>query len=315
MLTLTKQDSTQAPATAPQQGPQNGSLSAKGLLVEVTLHQWVGRKRDSKAGASAAKAHGAKTNRVGAIVDLIGECEPLEKLRNCDVRIGQFKRARTLPWTDRGPRLLGSAGYFEFTTGLRKLLEEREGHVAAFAAVYPHQWAKAQNDLGGLFYAADFPHPSKIAERFTAKTTYYPLPDAGDIRCNLTDTDRAEMQRHYQAIFEQAQRDVWKRVIDVVGSMVERLVAFQPKTKTRRQQGGFQDSLVENIRDLIAVMPALNVADDPRITEMIAKLATITVHDAEVLKESPRVREQVRTRAEEILAEAEAIVESVSDFL
>jgi hypothetical protein len=64
--------------------------------------------------------------------------------------------------------------------------------------------------------------------------------------------------------------------------------------------------LVENIREIIALAPQLNVTDDPRITHIHREMEIhLARHDAEALRVSPHLRDETAREAERILAKLE----------
>jgi hypothetical protein len=61
-------------------------------------------------------------------------------------------------------------------------------------------------------------------------------------------------------------------------------------------------SLVENVRAIVRLAPALNLMDDPRIAELCADIVrNLTVYDPEQLRSSEALRESVANEADAIL--------------
>ncbi|MBX8803295.1 hypothetical protein HBA92_21450 [Ochrobactrum sp. MR28] len=77
--------------------------------------------------------------------------------------------------------------------------------------------------------------------------------------------------------------------------------------KGEKSEGVFRDSLVENIRDLITVLPALNITGDPELTAMAEKLKPLAEHNASTLRDNPTIRRDVAD-------EAAKIFQSVSEY-
>ena len=86
--------------------------------------------------------------------------------------------------------------------------------------------------------------------------------------------------------------------------MNERLSAFKIDATTGKRSGVFRDSLVENIAELAAVLPALNVARDPELDRMArAMLGTLTKHDGDSLRDSEGARQETLDATAELLGE------------
>jgi hypothetical protein len=83
--------------------------------------------------------------------------------------------------------------------------------------------------------------------------------------------------------------------------MATRLRLFR-RTSAGKVQHPFRDSLVENVRAIVRLAPALNLMDDPRIAALCADIeASLTIHDPEQLRNSPMLRESVADEADAIL--------------
>ena len=83
--------------------------------------------------------------------------------------------------------------------------------------------------------------------------------------------------------------------------MATRLRLFR-RTSGGKVQHPFRDSLVENVREIVRLAPALNLMDDPRIAELCADIErTLAVHDPDQLRSSAALRESVAEEADAIL--------------
>jgi hypothetical protein len=83
--------------------------------------------------------------------------------------------------------------------------------------------------------------------------------------------------------------------------MATRLRLFR-RTSGGKVQHPFRDSLVENVRAIVQLAPALNLMDDPRIAALCADIErNLTVHDPEQLRNSEALRESVANEADAIL--------------
>jgi hypothetical protein len=92
---------------------------------------------------------------------------------------------------------------------------------------------------------------------------------------------------------------------------IERLEAFEEREKGDKSDrtGIFRDSLVNNIKELVNIIPALNLTETPEIEAMRVKLLRqLCASPPEELRQSPLVRQHVLDRANAILKE-------VSEFL
>ena len=74
----------------------------------------------------------------------------------------------------------------------------------------------------------------------------------------------------------------------------------------RRQQKRFYDSFVSNPKDLCDMLQHLNITNDPELERARVMLErTITGADIDVIKESPAIREDMKTKVDSILKQFE----------
>lgn len=80
------------------------------------------------------------------------------------------------------------------------------------------------------------------------------------------------------------------------------MVKYKPATRPGESTVGvFRDSLVENLRDLVKVMPSLNITGDPELDALSDRLSQLAKYDAETLRNSDTAREKVANEAKRIL--------------
>jgi hypothetical protein len=165
-----------------------------------------------------------------------------------------------------------------------------------------------------MFDQRDYPSRHDIRALFVLDVKIMPCPDAGDFRVDLAEEHaadiRADVEARVREALDDAMRDTRERILKVVGHMAERLRAYRPAGKRGdKTEGAFRDSLVDNVRDLAALLPAFNLTNDPLLDRIAEKIRRdLCAHDAETLRQSPTRRKATAERAE-------AILKDVSEFL
>ena len=137
-----------------------------------------------------------------------------------------------------------------------------------------------------------------------------PVAQPDDFRVRLGDAHVAQIRGEIKArnaeLVANANRDLWQRVQDVTNRLVERLSAFQVDPVTGGRVHPFRDSLIENVRSLLAIMPRLNITGDSRIERVGQELAEkVARHEPKALLEDPYRRVEVVDAASGILAQKE----------
>ena len=212
----------------------------------------------------------------------------------------------TLPWADNGARILPAANYWAYTQAQRDLKETFAAEVRSFCAGYREHLAEARSRLNGLFVEADYPDPAEIDLKFAYRTGFSPLPAAEDFRVALGEGEqvhiRAQIETRLNEAAEAAGRDLWERIHKAVSCMRNRLDLYAVDPVSGKAEHPFRDSLVENLRDLVELLPRLNMTGDPALETMRRRLAaSLCGHDPQDLRDDGALRARTARSAEAIL--------------
>lgn len=287
-------------------------LSSVAMLVDFSVSQWTARKIDKPK--SDAVNDEARANRKASYVSKkLVLADTLTMIGQCKNRAYDRHRELTLPWLDNGPRILPATMHATYSADMEKFEAEFYPLVATFVRNYPTYIERAATSLGALFNANDYPKASRIESKFAWRISYLPMPDAADFRVDIGKAAIARVKANVEATVNasvaNAVRDVFERVHDKVAALVEKLPAYKPAAQPGdKVEGIFRDSLIENVRDLVAILPGLNFTNDPRVTMLAKQMAGLVEHDAEALRASDNLRADVA-------AKAAAVVQAVSDFM
>jgi hypothetical protein len=286
------------------------SITERAMLVGLNIQQWLGAKHDKKVTQEVARTHNSDAS-MGRYRKMLVAKESLERLRQITSAARHEHYHRTLPWCDGGARILSSTGYFDYAAKMREFQLEWDAAVAVFVAEYPQFVEAARGRLNGLFNEADYPSPSKMRRKFSFAFNVLPMPVAEDFRVQLGDAETARVRSEIEDSFNESMRlamaDVWERVREVVGKMAERLRAY---TVTNDGVANpFRDTIVTNIRELLEMLPSLNITEDPKLAQFATRIsAELCKYDADELRENDGARERTAQAAE-------AILEQMGDFV
>jgi hypothetical protein len=123
----------------------------------------------------------------------------------------------------------------------------------------------------------------------------------GDFRVDVGAEAKAELQKQYEGFYkaklDEAMKDMWDRLHDSLSKLSERLDYSDDGVKKV-----FRDTLVTNALDVCSMLSNLNVTNDPKLEEARRKLEqTLSGIEATDLRESPALRNDVKTRVDSIL--------------
>lgn len=285
-------------------------LSTRAMLVGLRVTQWTARKLDKGATNDVTTAAGAADDAGRFNKLLIGK-DALADIVTAANKARSMHYARTLPWLDDGARILPAAAFLPYSEEMRRIRMEFETAVSDFVADYDVRRDESRRRLGSLFSEADYPNRDEIRARFSFSFRVLPMPSAADFRAEISDYQaqaiRDQIETDMRAALRTATLDVWQRIADVTGAMVDRLSAFKPGNGTDRATGIFRDSLVENVRALVAILPTLNLTADPHLSALTDRMAAeLCRYDAPALREDEGARDETRKAAEAIFADVQA---------
>ena len=279
----------------------NVTISSSAMLVDLTIKGYQGKKQDKAVADEVAGAKHAKSRAGTYQKNLFANCRELASIQAYDVNIRQWHSSRTLPWSDRGPRLLPTKGYFDYMRELQNHQNIRNALVDEFEKEYKTIIQAAQFELGALFNVDDYPDVSEIRYKFQMHYNIYPLPEAGDFRIDIGNEGleqlRSEFEEAQERRISDAMQDIRDRVKDVVGKLSNQLRIEPDGTK-----GRVHESTIEACLELCTVMGDLNLTGDPEIEQMRRELRnTVEYCDAKDLRKDEGSRVQVKKELDHLL--------------
>ncbi len=281
-------------------------IATTAMLVVLSVSQWQARKHEKKVSAEVAEAHGTHhdAGRYHKVLIARGALAEIVAAAN---KARSFHYANTLPWLDNGARVLPSANYMAYTEAMRALRVGFDAEVSKFVASYPDYVADARVALNGLFSDADYPNARQIVRRFNFDFDFMPLPTADDFRVALGDREQAKIRADIEDRVNQAVQGtvahLWERIYKCVATMAENLKSYQPKTENSKASNVFRDSTVQNIRELVDLLPGLNLTGDVRLHDATERMRNeLCGHDADQLRDDDGLRTEVAQSAQDILA-------------
>lgn len=286
-------------------------LAQKAVLAHVAVSSWSARRHDRAVTDEVNRSRGAAAD-AGRYNKLLIDKSALEKLNSISGEARQIHYQMTQPWLDNGSRILPTALYMDYQKKLKKLEHTFNEEADEFARVYPRHVDAARRRLNGMFNEADYPAASNIRDRFAFELKILPCPDKDDFRCDLAAEHaadiRADVEARMKKALDDAMGDVFTRINDTVGHMAARLKEYKPAAGTRKKaEGIFRDSLVQNVRDLVELLPAFNLTNDPRLDKITDRIKRdLCPTDAQILRDNKKARESVASAADAILAQVSA---------
>lgn len=279
-------------------------IQTSAMLVELNISSWTARKLDRRVSdeVDATKATRARAGNYNK--NLLAGTQVLDSIIKYAAQARAWHNRQTIPWSDNGLRLLPMPLFLDYKAQLNTLEQNYNKLVDNFIEAYPNLVSAAAFNLGDLFDRDEYPDAEVVRRKFGFAYYFTPVPMAGDFRVDTSEAALQELKEHYENQYnsrlENAMQDVWQRMFDCLTHMKDRLtdevVAGDVKKKI------FRDSLIENAMELINIMPALNLTNDPKLTQATQDLKQALLGvDVKTLRDNGTVRQDVRMQVEEIL--------------
>jgi hypothetical protein len=276
------------------------SISSSSMIVELNVSLWTGRKLD-RAVSDEIDITKHTTTRAGNYHKKLFADEPRFEAIQKQVGMARtYHYARTMPWSDGGQRLLTTPLYFDYNSYMTNEQMRFYELVETCLNDWDNMLQRAQVKLGRLFNPDDYPSKDDIRSRYAFNIKYSPVPEVGDFRVDVGNEALRYLQdsyeESYKAQIETAYKDVWTRLHESLSNMSERLAGEKKQV--------FRDSLVSNVRDIVGLLSAFNITDDPKMREAERKInfALLGV-TPDSLREDTEFRLETKQKVDELLKE------------
>ena len=278
------------------------SISASALLVELNISVWPASKVDREiteqvnTNASAVRDASQTKKNLFAGTSLRKDIEKLAS------RIRLYHNQHTLPWADKGERLLPTKLFMEYKQTMNSYEQTFTQMCNNFFVEYPRLVAEAPTNLGSMYKAEDYPDLTNVRTRFGFRRTVKPVPEAGDFRLDVPADDMRELicafEAQQQEKLAEAVREPWERLHTELCAISKKLTDVEGDSEKKR----YHDTLVSNPLDLCSLLTKLNITNDPKLEEARRELELAMLGtNIELIKEDPFARKNVKSKVDSIL--------------
>jgi hypothetical protein len=282
------------------------SITSSSILVELNISVWTANKLDKRVTDSVLTSNGATSSDAGQFRKNLMAGSTLRKdIADFAASCRLWHNTMTLPWADRGPRLLPTSLFLDYKAEANKRSAQFAHMVAHFEREYPQLCADAPQHLGAMYNPDDYPSVEAMREKFGFKMVFTPLPEAGDFRLDVANEELAELRKQYDTNLNtrltEAMQSQWDKLHDMLSRMSDKLV--EPDGEDKRR---WHDTFVSNAHDMCRMLGHLNVAKDPKLEEARRKLEqAIAGVDIDDIKDDLTIRTNVKDRLDNILKDYE----------
>ena len=267
-------------------------IGRSAMLAQLIINSWTAERLAKTESREYTDEKGAKVGTAKVIKVLLPK-EALQKITKIEGKARNRHRALTLPWVDRGPRLLTAAVYLKHKAEMEDLQEQHRQAVEEFLDQYLKLRTQASVDMGPLYNEADYPSVEALRRRFALKLKIRPIPQGGDVRFNLH-------EEFLEGIREDIEEDISESLVTAQEKILERLhrVVNKMAETLGNADKGFHQTLTTNLDEMCDLVPAMNISGDPRITEAVERVReALGGLSTDELKAEPAYRVEVARKA------------------
>ena len=292
--------------------PEVKPLNRKAMTVQLKTSRPTTRFNDEEAAKAAQDALGDQG--IAASTTLFKDkTNPIRHLLAEVGAVYQFHKHNTIPYIDRGPRLLPVGQYETYRDTMRRLIADVDRKAAELR---PHYDLYVANDVDfrnavatsmgktGRASPTDYPTAAEFFASIGMEFSFAPLPDNSHWLFDVDEEDRRALNEHTNAVYRQALGNLRSRIQRPLDELVRTLQqeAGAKDPVTGKRMGIFRDTKVTNVADAVANVKALAM-DDPEVIaacEMVEMAVAPLVNNPDVVRESPVVREMAAQKLKQV---------------
>lgn len=273
------------------------SLHKSSVLVKLTIRNWNAFKRDRIVSERVDEQYRTAGDAGNYNKRLLGK-DVLKPVTTILSKARTEHDRMTMPWCYDGVSLLPSQLYFQYTETMRRFSDLLAENLENLVQQYPVHKANRAAALNGMYNPEDYPSRDELRSRYSLSYRFFPVPQSDhfivDVAAAEADKMKAALQRDLADTQSAALKDLYDRVIKLATHAHERL---------SDPQNVFRDSLVENLTQMVNVLPKLNVFNDPLLNRACEELKrNVLIADAADFRTDQAARKAAANSAFDVVA-------------
>ena len=277
------------------------SISSSAVLVELNISVWPASKVDRETTDLVNSNASAVRDASQTKKNLFAGTSMRKDIDKFAARVRLYHNQHTLPWADKGQRLLPTKLFMEYKQTMDAHEHTFNMMCQNFFVMYPNLIQDARTSLGTLFKMDDYPDIEEVKGKFGFRRSVDPIPESGDFRLDVSISDLEDIKTQYESKFAErladAMRAPWERLHTTLVAMSEKLTDKGDDEKKR-----YHDSLLTNAQDLCGLLTKLNVTNDPKLEEARQELErSIVGVSMDALKEDGFERHALKNKVDAII--------------
>jgi len=274
------------------------SLHNKAMLVKLTCRAPNLSRRDAQA-ESFVQDKLKDTSLTVSSQLFRGKENAVRQLLNDAGGVYAYHTSHTMPWTDRGPRLLPVSQYHVYSEKMRKLIRSLENRAVKLLPDYSRYVQADIAARGERAKLEDYPSQEAFKASLAFDFFFSPLPDAQHFLFDIDKEDADALKRSIEDAGVAARDHVYSQLHDPLLHLLKRL-----RVKIGKEGSIFRDASLTNIVEACTLAESLALGDSELLDTAaeLRKAIRPLVLNPEELRESPASRAKAVKHLEEVAA-------------
>jgi len=260
------------------------TIASKVLVVRPTMSM-VGKSVTDEHITSEVQSEHSIGRDGGAWVKKLypskdGKPSPLAAIQSIVTQARKFHAMQTL--RSSFGDLLPSVAYSDYNARMEDYRRKFDDEADYFALRFPQILHDCAEVLNGTFDRANYPSEHSVRSRFSFTLATAPLPRSSDMLVKYlgeeqTAAVQANLARQVEIAATNGVKQAMERVLTQVAHITD--VLTRPSTK-------IYDSLIENLAELLKLVPAFNLTNDPQLASLVQRCQSDLLVAPDILRES-----------------------------
>ena len=278
-------------------------ITSSAVQVELNISVWTANKLDRNVTDTVLNSNGASKGSGKFTKNLMAGTHHRKEIADFAAACRMWHNTQTLPWADRGPRILPMSLFLDYKQEANTRKQEFEAMVDNFMSQYEHLKQVARASLGTLDNEDDYPSAEEVRSKFGFRLVISPIPESKDFRLDIPQQDLEEAMENYEQDFNtriaDAMREPWNKLHKMLTGMSERLTEINGPAQEKKR---WHEAFITNAQNLCSMLTHLNITGDPDL-ETARKQLELTMLGADIddIKYNPQARETMKTKVDSIL--------------
>lgn len=259
------------------------NLQSKVLIVRPSISMPGNTRTDDSLTSEVHDQHSLRADAGRYVKQLYPKAAlaPIQKIAGA---ARKWHKEYTLP-TKFGD-LCPTALYEHWQARMQRFRNEFVTAVETFVAGYDLILDEARRMHNGTFNPDDYPPAWKVGGEFNFDLFQAPMPRGEDLTVtHLTEHRiamiRSEIEASANQAAQQATQELTRRILEKVNAITARMQEDDPV---------FRDSLIGNLKEILDIAPAMNLADDPQVRQLITECRAKLLLAPSLLRNSKATR-------------------------